>query len=459
MQTHVKTGSHPIEFFIEGTRSRTGKSLSPKLGFLSIFEELYLKNEIYDIMFIPVSISYSKIIEEELYGYELLGFPKPKESTSGLLKARKILDTNYGDTYVNFGRPISLRQSAGLSADRLQHILKPISMLEINPYEHEALRDFAHEVVAIQQENLELNTWPLICAVLLGSFGSNALLAGAVALSEVAVRVHELVKFFELVGRHVRVSKSIPAEEVAYWFSLHRNLFTICDESIKLEPSKQVERTKSSNNALSSVDVSILSEAVSVIIVQNYANQCMFWLAPLAFYSLAIRRRSTDAFESFSFLEKLFNREFVSFWDRSLENFSKAQNIMKVEMSGKVCGLIESLVQPFILGYYLTFRCLMETSHAMTEAEVVQNAQRFLIDAGKFDGKVAEFKQLLSNDLHKNALHTLGQFGALQKEKHQSQEGPANNKYQFDRKKIALIIEKLEKFLAFVPSIPRRSNL
>src|SRR5271156_3450610 len=98
---HVKTGSHPIEFFIEGTRSRTGKSLSPKLGFLSIFEELYLKNEIYDIMFIPVSISYSKIIEEELYGYELLGFPKPKESTSGLLKARKILDTNYGDTYVN----------------------------------------------------------------------------------------------------------------------------------------------------------------------------------------------------------------------------------------------------------------------------------------------------------------------------------------------------------------------
>lgn len=25
-------GGHPMEFFIEGTRSRTGKSLSPKIG-------------------------------------------------------------------------------------------------------------------------------------------------------------------------------------------------------------------------------------------------------------------------------------------------------------------------------------------------------------------------------------------------------------------------------------------
>jgi glycerone phosphate O-acyltransferase len=30
-----------------------------------------------------VTINYDKMLEESLYAYELLGFPKPKESTSG----------------------------------------------------------------------------------------------------------------------------------------------------------------------------------------------------------------------------------------------------------------------------------------------------------------------------------------------------------------------------------------
>ncbi len=51
-------------------------------GMLSAALESYFKAEVPDIMMIPVSISYDRIVEESLYAFELLGVPKPKESAS-----------------------------------------------------------------------------------------------------------------------------------------------------------------------------------------------------------------------------------------------------------------------------------------------------------------------------------------------------------------------------------------
>lgn len=42
----------------------------------------FLKGEVFDMSVVPVSISYERILEETLYARELLGVPKPKESTS-----------------------------------------------------------------------------------------------------------------------------------------------------------------------------------------------------------------------------------------------------------------------------------------------------------------------------------------------------------------------------------------
>lgn len=49
---------------------------------LSASLEPYFKAQIPDIMVIPVSVSYDRVLEEKLYAYELLGVPKPKESAS-----------------------------------------------------------------------------------------------------------------------------------------------------------------------------------------------------------------------------------------------------------------------------------------------------------------------------------------------------------------------------------------
>lgn len=51
-------------------------------GMLSASLESYYKAEVPDVIIVPISISYERILEETIYAYELLGVPKPKESAS-----------------------------------------------------------------------------------------------------------------------------------------------------------------------------------------------------------------------------------------------------------------------------------------------------------------------------------------------------------------------------------------
>lgn len=54
----------------------------PLPGLFNIVMDPFLKGEVFDVNVVPVSISYERILEETLYARELLGIPKPKESTS-----------------------------------------------------------------------------------------------------------------------------------------------------------------------------------------------------------------------------------------------------------------------------------------------------------------------------------------------------------------------------------------
>lgn len=52
------------------------------LGLLSMVIEPYLNGCLPDTMMVPISISYERTLEESLFARELLGVPKPKESTT-----------------------------------------------------------------------------------------------------------------------------------------------------------------------------------------------------------------------------------------------------------------------------------------------------------------------------------------------------------------------------------------
>lgn len=60
-------------------------------GLMHIVLEPFFKGEVFDITLVPVSISYDRVLEESLLAQELLGIPKPKESTKVRLRHRTLL--------------------------------------------------------------------------------------------------------------------------------------------------------------------------------------------------------------------------------------------------------------------------------------------------------------------------------------------------------------------------------
>jgi glycerol-3-phosphate O-acyltransferase len=99
---------HPIEFFIEGGRSRNGKLVLPKTGFVSILLHAHKEGYCKDLVFVPASIVYDRILEEKSYIKEIKGGSKEKESLKHVIGARRMLQRKYGKVYLRFAQPLSL---------------------------------------------------------------------------------------------------------------------------------------------------------------------------------------------------------------------------------------------------------------------------------------------------------------------------------------------------------------
>jgi glycerol-3-phosphate O-acyltransferase len=100
---------HPLEYFVEGGRSRTGRLLTPRTGMLSMTVRSFLKNPKRRVVFMPVYFGYERIVEGRTYIGELSGLPKEKESVLGLIKASiSVLRSKFGRVHVNLGAPIFL---------------------------------------------------------------------------------------------------------------------------------------------------------------------------------------------------------------------------------------------------------------------------------------------------------------------------------------------------------------
>ncbi len=95
-----------IKFFIEGTRSRSGKMLPPAYGILKMILEAYQMGAVDDVALIPVSIVYDEVLEQGSYSKELKGAKKEAESAKGLLKSRAAIKKNIGKVYLRCADPI-----------------------------------------------------------------------------------------------------------------------------------------------------------------------------------------------------------------------------------------------------------------------------------------------------------------------------------------------------------------
>jgi glycerol-3-phosphate O-acyltransferase len=98
----------PLEWYLEGGRSRTGKLRAPSFGLLHYVIDSYERGVTSDIVLIPTSISYDQIQDIGDYSAESQGGEKVDESVGWLVGAIASLRRRYGDVHIRFGEPLSL---------------------------------------------------------------------------------------------------------------------------------------------------------------------------------------------------------------------------------------------------------------------------------------------------------------------------------------------------------------
>ena len=102
------TRGYSVEYFVEGGRSRTGRTLQPRPGMLSMTVRSFLRDHNKPVVLVPVYIGYEKVMEGRSYLGELRGKKKQQESVVGLAKTARKLRSSFGKVSVNFGRGIDL---------------------------------------------------------------------------------------------------------------------------------------------------------------------------------------------------------------------------------------------------------------------------------------------------------------------------------------------------------------
>ena len=152
-----------LSWSIEGTRSRTGKMLPPKLGLLSYVADAYLDGRSEDILLQPTSISFDQLHETAEYAAYARGGEKIPEGAEWLVNFIKAQgERNYGKIYVRFPEAVSMRQYLGEPGG-------PIA--EDESAKRLAMQRMAIEVSWRIQRATPINATSLVAAVLLATHG------------------------------------------------------------------------------------------------------------------------------------------------------------------------------------------------------------------------------------------------------------------------------------------------
>ncbi len=156
-----------VEYFIEGTRSRTGRLLHPKAGMLAMTVRSYLNERSKPLIFQPSSLNYEKLMEGGSYRKELGGGEKKKESLGGLLKARKVLKDEYGRLTVNFSEPIELNDILDKHKPNWREL--KLGIKEKPPWFKKVVNDTGNQILTKINESAHVNPINLLAITLLST--------------------------------------------------------------------------------------------------------------------------------------------------------------------------------------------------------------------------------------------------------------------------------------------------
>lgn len=378
----VTSSNTGFEFFIEGTRSRTIKALPPKIGLLSMALEPFFMGQLVDITVVPVSISYERPLEEQLFAYELLGVPKPKESTLGFVRSVFALGNQYyGSTYVHYHDPISVREFFGERANRFQHAHEPAHVQQLTRCELELVQELAEHVIDQQQRFIVVQVFNLVALYLsYRSQSSAASVAAPVGVTELCEQVLILGRLLGRMGAITNVDPGRIRQQVEETLKTHEALLQRDGE----EGGVRLRRPVIDTHTIHSIKFKAhrlgddtMQECLPRVGLQLYVNPCLYWTAMPALMLAGVRRLHSDRSvvtdvtvealrAEVNSLRRIFAAEFVFAASKEAVDFERALNqlqdfnLIQVDGGGRVEEVAESrfadmlvaTITPYLWTYY-----------------------------------------------------------------------------------------------------------
>jgi glycerol-3-phosphate O-acyltransferase len=184
-----------LSWSIEGTRSRTGKMLPPRLGLLSYAADAYLSGRVDDLLLLPVSVTFDQLHEISEYAEYARGASKKPEGFGWLYRFVKAQGArHYGKVYVRFGEPVPLSAFLG----------PPGGPVATDPDARRlALNKIAFEVAWRINQGMPVTATALITTILLAMHGA------ALTFDQIRLALADALDY--LASRAIPRTASVPA--------------------------------------------------------------------------------------------------------------------------------------------------------------------------------------------------------------------------------------------------------
>ncbi|XP_015837346.2 dihydroxyacetone phosphate acyltransferase isoform X1 [Tribolium castaneum] len=451
----VTKGDLPLEFFIEGTRSRTNKSLTPKYGLILMILRAFFLSQVPDVLFVPINISYDRILEEKLFAFELLGIPKPKESTSGFFKSLSIVKEKFGSIYFDVAEPISAKKFFGPDLDRTLHNLQPIHMQEITDYEKKLIPSLAHEIVYKQQKHCIITPFNLLAIVLHNNLTSGRNL---LSVDEIIDEILGLKKVIEKFGAYVFMDD--PRKCVLEALEVHNNFVRVNEEGKVTLVWDEIVVGKVNVSKLKAHELSekTITFSVPFMLLQIYINPTLHYFVDLAVLVLIVKHQRAQSqdelFANYHFLRSLLSQEFVTFNTREKMEFTSAlahavdlnllsrnQELYDLGENKQLEEIIYNCIDCFIFTYFVVCSVILELSRVIEEKTILAKVQEE-IEIKINEGKGFIHPYSLSLDTITNCLNALAGQNVLTKSR---KSGSVT--YEINDTKVLFIKNRLEQYV------------
>jgi len=318
----------PIEFFIEGGRSRTGKMVMPKYGLISMVTQAYREGACENLALIPAYIGYDRVIEEKSYLREIGGESKVTENTKGLFRSRKILRKRYGSIYLNIGDPILLK-------DYVNSQDAPFEDLDVQG-RRAFYRKISYEIAARINRVTVVTPFSLAASVLLSHFRRG--------ISHVDF-MSMVGEFFDyLTHRGAKFASTFVNRDKAASDALAR--FESLGLISRMGPEEEEDMEELSETVYSVDEDKRMN-------LEYYKNNILHFFIPLTFVAASVLSTAEDRVPlqkiigDYRFFKRMFRHEFI--FDDSVDDVEEVNDVLAyIHDRGMIQGHLDDREEPWI---------------------------------------------------------------------------------------------------------------